>query len=152
MTPSQVRNAIRRGLHELLDRSLSNWEKHRLWEFFESSCAYCGLKLIRSERKGHVDHLVSRANAGTNGLANCVLACSTCNGDEKRDESWETFLLRKCADETTLRMRRSRIEQWVAKNASASSGVSKDFIEQEIARVLSEFDSACAAIRGRLSR
>jgi hypothetical protein len=150
MTPSQAKNAIRRGLRDLCDRQPSAAEKDEIWRFFESACAYCGRPLIREERKGHIDHLVSSAVGGHNGLGNRVLSCDSCNGDKKREESWEAFIARECTDESTREVRRQRITQWIA--LAAEHPAAPQLVEREIARVIAEFDKACAAIRAERSR
>jgi hypothetical protein len=53
-----------------------------------------------SQRRGHVDHATI---GGGNQLGNLILACSRCNGGEKRDQDWQAFLFLKTSgdgDET----------------------------------------------------
>ena len=42
-----------------------------------------------------MDHAVAD---GGNQLGNLILSCAICNGDEKLDEHWRTFLERKVPD------------------------------------------------------
>ncbi|MGO9763164.1 MAG: HNH endonuclease [Solirubrobacteraceae bacterium] len=84
---------MRRAVAEILDPSPRNVDA--LWAHFESSCAYCGKPLSREKREGHRDHA---APGGGNGLGNLVLACGSCNGDEKREASWHEFLKQKTTD------------------------------------------------------
>src|SRR5215212_10552449 len=114
ITPSMAKNAIRRALVGVVDPHPAASRIDSLWAFFGSSCAYCDKPLVRGKRDAHVDHLVPARDGGSNHLSNCVLSCSICNGDEKRDEPWESFLRRKAPDELVFAVRRDRIEEWVA--------------------------------------
>ena len=147
MTPSAAKNAIRRALRDLVDPQLSDYQKDCVWEYFESSCAYCGTGLARADRKGHLDHLLSSSLGGLNHMANRVLACGACNGDEKRDESWESFLKRKNPNGAIYAERLERIRRWMTLHAVALPRVPPEWMDVEIAKVITEFDKACAAIR-----
>lgn len=81
-----------------------------IWDYFGSTCAYCGASLSRLDRKGHIDHATA---GGGNQLGNLILACSTCNGDEKLDESWREFLRRKAPDDGVYAERERRIARWM---------------------------------------
>jgi 5-methylcytosine-specific restriction endonuclease McrA len=113
MTPSAAKNAIRRALTGIVDPHPNASQLHRIWAFFKSSCAYCGRLLVRGNRDAHIDHLISSGAGGSNALGNLVLSCGTCNGDEKRDEPWESFLHKKAPDAATFDLRKSHIEAWV---------------------------------------
>lgn len=113
-TPSMAKNKIKRCLGAILDPHPLAEAVDQLWEHFESSCAYCGVAMERASRQGHLDHAVSAVSGAGNAIHSHVLACGRCNGDEKREESWETFLAKKCSAEL-LGKRRDRIEQWLAK-------------------------------------
>lgn len=108
-TPSYVKNIIQRSLREIVDPSPSSKEKQTIWDFFNSKCAYCGKKLRKERREGHIDHLVPD---GTNQLRNRVLSCADCNGDEKRDKPWKEFLAQKCSNKQIEAERKSKILQW----------------------------------------
>lgn len=97
MTKSQVKNNVKTGLVEVVDPFLDN-HKTLVWDYFKSCCCFCGVDLIRKERKGHIDHLVSKNDGGLNHISNRVLACSKCNGDDKRDQDWIKFLKDVAAD------------------------------------------------------
>ena len=57
-----------------------------------------------------MDHLIPN---GGNGLYNKVLACSICNGDEKREQDWQEFLKEKCSgDPSIFNDRYQRIVTW----------------------------------------
>lgn len=149
MTPSQARNAIKRALSGVLDPHPNASQVHRIWAFFDSSCAYCGKILVRGDRDGHIDHLVSLTAGGSNALSNFVLACSICNGDEKRDEHWEAFLRKKAADKATYKARKDRVDKWMASCETAlivAPAVSES-MNQEIERAVAAFDFALERIR-----
>jgi hypothetical protein len=110
-----AKNKIKRCLGAILDPHPGPEDVRRLWEHFESSCAYCGVAMERHSRQGHLDHAVPAALGGRNSIYSHVLACGRCNGDEKREESWETFLAKKCSSADLLGKRRDRIVQWLAK-------------------------------------
>jgi hypothetical protein len=106
---SQTKNSIRRALWNLADPQPSKTEVQLLWTHFQSSCAYCGVVLSKDERKAHLDHL----EVGRNHISNRVLSCGICNGDEKREQNWESFLASKCGnDSATLQTRRKNILDW----------------------------------------
>ena len=113
MTPSKVKNSMRKSLLEMIDPSPSKQEVGRVWAFFDSKCAYCGVELSRVRREGHIDHLVPLSVNGVNHVSNRVLACGTCNGDEKRDVHWAEFIVQKCsANQTVLNERVAKIRGW----------------------------------------
>jgi hypothetical protein len=106
---SQTKNSIRRALWNLADPQPSIAEVQLLWAHFQSKCAYCGAVLNKNERKAHLDHL----EVGRNHISNRVLSCGICNGDEKREQNWESFLASKCRnDGATLQSRRKKILAW----------------------------------------
>src|ERR1700730_17556084 len=120
-----AKNVVRRCLQGIVDPALSTKEVGRLWEYFQSRCAYCGKTLLRASREAHKDHLIPFQNGGGSDLGNRVLACGACNGDEKRGEDWTTFLRRKCPDAKTCRARKRTIEKWMAINAAGRRVISK---------------------------
>jgi len=111
--PSMAKNKMRRCFAAILDPHPTKSEVQKLWEYFSSCCAYCGIAIELSSRTGHIDHAVSSSGGGGNGIHNHVLSCSRCNGDEKREESWESFLERKCQNQTELAERKQRILKWL---------------------------------------
>lgn len=106
-TISQAKNTMRRALRDLVDPPPSRIEEERLRLYFDHSCAYCGAPA--KPRYGHIDHSDSR---GGNALGNLLLACATCNGDEKLDTDWRAFLEAKCPDRTVYGEREKRILNW----------------------------------------
>lgn len=122
MTPSQARNAIKRSLKALIDPMPSKVEKNQIRSYFENKCAYCGCELKPKERKAHLDHVVAEADGGSNGLCNLILTCAICNGDEKRDMDWQTFLLQKCHGETAeYHQRYKKITTWFAEQGGSAT-------------------------------
>jgi 5-methylcytosine-specific restriction endonuclease McrA len=148
MTPSQAKNAIRRALAGVIDPHPSKSQVHKIWEYFAHACAYCGKELRRSDRLGHIDHLISIGDGGSNSLGNFVLACSLCNGDEKRDEHWETFLRRKANDPELFAARHKRIQEWTASHAtSAVDAALTATVVEESEIVCIAFDAALSTLR-----
>jgi 5-methylcytosine-specific restriction endonuclease McrA len=149
MTPSQARNAIKRALSGVLDPHPNASQVHRIWAFFDSSCAYCGKKLVRGDRDGHIDHLVPLTAGGSNALSNFVLACNICNGDEKRDQHWEAFLHKKAADKASHKARKDRVEKWMAscETTLIVAPALSEAMNQEIEHAVAAFDFALARIR-----
>ncbi len=147
MTPSAAKNAIRRALTGVVDPHPNVSQVHRIWAFFKSSCAYCGKSLVRGNRDAHIDHLISSGAGGSNALGNFVLSCGTCNGDEKRDEQWESFLRKKNPDAATFDLRKSQIEAWVT-----SCGVVPVIDATLTQKVAAEIDGAIAAFDKALER
>lgn len=113
-TPSMAKNKIKRSLWAICDPHPTQAEKNKLWQHFESCCAYCGIFIEPSSRIGHLDHLVPTSEGGSNSIYNHALSCATCNGDEKREESWQSFLAKKCQNSDTEALRRNKIAAWMA--------------------------------------
>jgi hypothetical protein len=116
-SPSQARNSIKKCLKTILDPKPTATEINQLWDYFDSSCAYCGIHIDRVSRTGHKDHLVAQSEGGLNGLSNLILSCSICNGDEKLESDWQQFLKMKCTDNSELfDQRRKKILGWIETN------------------------------------
>ncbi|WP_037429022.1 HNH endonuclease [Shewanella colwelliana] len=147
-TPSMAKNKIKRSLGAICDPHPSKKEEKALWEYFNSQCAYCGLEIEKGSRAGHLDHLVPSSEGGTNSIFNHALSCAKCNGDEKREEQWDSFLKKKAEDEVIYRLRKSHIEGWLQQ---APTGMNDpEFIlmkESIINKALSDFDSSVAKMR-----
>lgn len=116
VTTAYVRNIIKRGLAEIIDRSPNKNEITLIWAHFDSSCAFCGKPLRREAREGRIDHSVAASDGGSNWLGNRVLACGPCNDDEKLDQHWESFLLIKAEPGEVFEARRKRILDWQGRN------------------------------------
>jgi HNH endonuclease len=147
-TPSMAKNKIRRSLLALVDPHPTPTEITELWAYFGSSCAYCGVAISRDSRTGHIDHVVSSALGGSNSVYNHVLSCARCNGDEKREEPWESFLARKANDPSLLATRHSKISSWLARKASPPLQAQiRSRADAIICNAIDNFDSAVKELR-----
>lgn len=144
-----AKNKIKRSLLAIIDPYPSKTELDSLWSYFQSSCAYCGVSMHRDSRTGHADHLHSSALGGSNSIYNHVLSCARCNGDEKREEAWETFLNRKVLDIETAQERHARISQWIARGLAAEDCAPRirDEAYAIVDQALKSFDAAVAEMR-----
>jgi hypothetical protein len=124
--------------------------KEPIWEFFGSECAYCGVKLVKGQRRGHIDHATS--NAG-NHMGNLVLACSVCNGDEKLDMDWREFLEQKVSDWALRQARIERIERWRALHPKSELTASPEVaaLEAELRTMIVAFGEKCAELRAAVT-
>lgn len=134
-SPSIAKNKIRRCLIAIYDPLPSESEIDKLWKYYESCCAYCGVKIQRTSRTGHLDHLIPSSEGGSNSIYNHALSCARCNGDEKNEESWESFLSKKARDTSAYIERKAKIENWLAltpRSITNKAFIDKaDFIIQE---------------------
>jgi hypothetical protein len=148
-TPSMAKNKMRRCLAAILDPHPSSVEIERLWDYFQSSCAYCGIQLDRASRTGHLDHILSSALGGTNEIHNHLLSCNRCNGDEKREEDWQSFLARKVSDMALAADRHTRISAWIerAGGRGVADPSAKAKAEVIIAQAMESFDDAVKKLR-----
>lgn len=122
-----------------------------MWTFFQGRCAYCGTSLNRQKREGHLDHLISTSAGGSNHLSNRVLSCGSCNGDQKREKSWQEFMKLKNPDQTTHRKRQRRILHWTrTAGAPNLQAALLGLAEREAGSVIRAFDEACATVRSAL--
>ena len=148
LSPSQIKNLMRRGLRLLLDPDLESEERRRVIEFFGHRCAYCGCLI--EDGKGDLDHLLPTSRGGSNHVSNRVLSCKLCNAEEKRETDWQEFLHRKCKGETqTVTDRKNRIEQWIRTcgNARVLPETILRVLEEQCRRVTTEYDIACRKVR-----
>lgn len=129
-SPSMAKNIVRRCLWNLVDPGPTKAFKEKIWEYFDSRCAYCGDKLERDNRRGHIDHLIPVSSDVHQSRSIFVLACEKCNGYKKRDRDWREFLTTCCGeDDIALDARRTRIEKWVGECASTSKKLSPDVVD-----------------------
>lgn len=135
---------MRRAVDEIVDpgpRSIDG-----LWQHFEARCAYCGRELRRDRREGHIDH----ADApGGNRLGNLVLACGSCNGDEKREESWRHFLRRKTTVDAEFADRESRILAWFELHSRPQTAESPEIarVRRDIEELIEQFAIKCGELK-----
>lgn len=127
-TPGYVKNMIRRSLREICDPSPKKKDEKFIWDFFDSECAYCGKKLDKAKKEGHLDHLVSSAIGGSNCLSNRVLSCANCNEKEKLDMPWEEFLGQKNPEKSMASRRKDKILKWMNMNETAI--IRKDILDK----------------------
>jgi len=148
LTPSQVKNLMRRGLRFIVDPEPEQVDRARCVEFFGHACAYCGEPIAQG--RGDLDHLVSAARGGRNHISNRVFSCKPCNAELKRDKHWEDFLEERHGPGAEYEARRQRILGWV-QNAGAVPPLSTDMLtrlEQVSESATSAYDDACRNIRG----
>jgi CRISPR/Cas system Type II protein with McrA/HNH and RuvC-like nuclease domain len=134
-------------MRELVDRSPSKREITLLWEFFESSCAYCGTHLSPKNKEGHVDHLVAASLGGTNHISNRVLSCANCNEKEKLDQPWEQFLQHKSSNEETFLQRRAKILEWSVYSERRQENELLEAADKAAAKVAACFEEEVAQLR-----
>ena len=148
-----AKNKMKRSLVAIYDPHPPKKEIDGLWDYFDSSCAYCGIAIQRQSRTGHIDHLVPASEGGSNNVHNYALACARCNGDEKREESWLSFLKKKSDNSQVFADRRLKIENWL----SLSSHLK---IDQELAiaaeaiieEAIANFDHSVEKMRALLAK
>jgi hypothetical protein len=135
---SAAKNRMARAVESILDP----WpvSKDPIWNFFGSECAYCGVKLIKGERLGHIDHATSKPG---NHMGNLLLACSVCNGDEKLDMDWREFLEQKVSDPVLRQERTERIERWQALHPKPEVAA----VDAELRAIIVAFGEKCAELR-----
>jgi 5-methylcytosine-specific restriction endonuclease McrA len=148
-TVSQAKNRMRRTVEEILDPGPRNVDA--LWEHFDAQCAYCGTGLSRDRREGHIDHADPD---GGNDLGNLVLACASCNGDEKREESWHEFLRRKTPDDALFAKREGRIRAWLDQHPRKSAEDSPEIahVREELEGLIEQFAVKCAELKRLVSQ
>ncbi|MDO5768233.1 MAG: HNH endonuclease signature motif containing protein [Psychrobacter sp.] len=149
-TPSMAKNQMRRSLLQIIDSHPTKQQVQQLRAYFENQCAYCGVYIDPQGRQGHLDHLLSIKEGGTNDIHNFVLACNICNGDEKRELPWQQFLQQKCESlpPSIYNQRLTRLLAWqrqaVIKAIDANA-------ELEIERIINDsqqsFDRAVSQMR-----
>jgi HNH endonuclease len=147
LTPSQVKNLMRRGMRLLVDPEPESDQRQRTIAFFGNCCAYCGSSI----EKGQVDldHLLSAAKGGRNHISNRVFSCKRCNAEQKRDMGWEEFLLKKCGEGPLWERRRRKILDWI-NSAGAIPPLTDEtlrLLEEEGRRVTAAYDKACRRLR-----
>lgn len=152
LTPSQVKNLVRRGLRFLVDPEPNAEEKRKCIEFFEHACAYCGTTIEKG--RGDLDHLVSAALGGRNHISNRVLSCKPCNAEQKRDKQWDEFLKEKHGSSPAFEEMHQNILGWVATAGAVSPmpDALLQLLEEEGARVSAAYDEACRRVRDRSGR
>lgn len=141
---SQAKNKMRKTVEAIIDPPPRDVQP--IWDYFGSTCAYCGASLSRPDRKAHIDHATA---GGGNQLGNLILACSTCNGDEKLDESWREFLRRRAPDDDVYAERERRIVRWIDADPLVSLPNSPAIAQAraDLDALIDEFADKCQALR-----
>lgn len=149
MTPSQARNAIKKALVEIVDPKPKKTEIDAMWRHFNNQCAFCGKQLERADRIGHADHLVPAAKGGHNHIYNRVLACSTCNGDQKLDSDWQVFLDEAKGKDAEKITRKMKILEWQVSHRAECSVADKNIAGALNAaeEAIHAFNTACDKVR-----
>jgi len=143
-----AKNKMRRSLLAIVDPHPSRTEIDLLWSYFQSCCAYCGVTIPRDSRTGHIDHVVSSALGGSNCIYNHVLSCARCNGDDKREEPWESFLAKKVCDTALFTERHARISTWLSRSSgSLLPPDTRAHVDAIIGHAIGSFDSAVQELR-----
>jgi CRISPR/Cas system Type II protein with McrA/HNH and RuvC-like nuclease domain len=124
-TPSYAKNIIRRCFTELFDPELSPAQRSEIWNYFENRCAYCGKKLNRSKREGHIDHLMPASLDGSNFIGNRVLSCASCNAEEKRDRFWVLFIKEKDGSDERIK----KIKNWQQRFSAQETKINPQYRE-----------------------
>ena len=108
----RVKNMIGRALRGVVDPEPTGKQISRLWEYFSSTCAYCGRAVQKKNKSAHIDHLIPTSKKGTNHISNRVLSCASCNEQEKKEMDWEPFLHQKNPSDIDFHARKQRILDW----------------------------------------
>jgi 5-methylcytosine-specific restriction endonuclease McrA len=140
---------MKRAIDEIIDPGPTSIDP--LWDYFDSRCAYCDTRLVRGDRDAHTDHA---ERDGGNHIGNLVLACGRCNGDEKRDMDWRTFLELKAPDKATFDVRETRIVHWMLANPKPmrSHGPEVEELRAHCEGLVEEFRVACIALQDAVKR
>jgi hypothetical protein len=149
LTPSQVKNIMRRGLRLLIDPNPEPEQRAQCVEYFGHICAYCDDDVAKGQ--GDLDHLLSSAKGGRNHISNRVFSCKRCNAEEKREKQWESFLLDKYGPGPVFNERRSKILGWVAiaGDVPPLSDEMLEILEAQSRAVVAGYDEACKMIRAQ---
>lgn len=148
LTPSQVKNLMRRGLRLLVDPDPDPEERKDLYQFFRNECAFCGVPVENGG--GDLDHLIPASKGGSNHLSNRVLSCKPCNAKHRRDNDWVPYLRSVCRNQRTYISRRRRIDAWMKQCGGPKRLPSRvlSVIKKECARSTAHYDQACQRVRG----
>lgn len=92
---------------------------------------------------------MSSALGGANEIHNHVLSCNKCNGDEKREEDWQSFLAWKVSDRALAAERHAHISGWIER--ADGRGVLEPSVKAQaetiIVQALESFDAAVKKLR-----
>ena len=117
----EVRNDGRYQYGPLCEKELFGF----LMEAFNGECVYCGLKKGPFQK----DHAVSKANGGSDGVWNRVLACERCN-QEKGPLNYDEYLKDKPGGAERIRRIREYLKDPL--HDAAAVNVTRSFILREL--------------------
>jgi hypothetical protein len=142
-----AKNLMLRAMQQILDPS--PLDVGPIWEHFESRCAYCDDALDIAGRSAHIDHAEA---GGGNHLGNLVLACGTCNGDDKRDLAWRDFVVAKASTPPDAAARIARIEAWARLHPRSDKAIPAEAVRiaAEIRGLATEYAAKCAELRAAM--
>lgn len=146
-----AKNAMRRAADEIIVRGPTPAQKAGLWAYFENRSVYCGIRLSKLNREGHLDHA---DHDGGNHLGNIVLSCGSCNGDEKREAPWREFIASKVSDPVVRAERVTKIEAWIAAHPAPPLAHDPDVeaIRAKIEVLADEYAAVCDQLRAAVQR
>lgn len=143
---SNAANRRRRAVEQIVDPYPTSTQP--IWTHFDSRCAYCDVELSQAKRDGQIDHATPGLG---NHLGNLVLACGTCNGDEKLDMEWAEFLDKKERDPVRFAERKARIDAWIAAHPIPVHAVGRvGAVGESLQRLdslIAEFRQECGRLR-----
>jgi hypothetical protein len=146
-TVSFAKNIMRRAIEDLVDPPPRAAEQRALRAYFGNRCCYCGGDA--PERLGHIDHATP---GGGNHLGNFVLACATCNGDEKREQGWNDFLTAKCPDAEIRSGRHAKISEWFEKHPRTAPSLSIEVADarRHALEMVEAYADACSGLHAAI--
>lgn len=106
------------NLNKLANKThdISNTEWNSCKEYFDNSCAYCGMsEEAAKEKYGQQLHKEHVNHEGSNKLENCVPACKGCNSSK------HTFSIKEWYNEENERYsqeRKDKVNKWINKEYS----------------------------------
>ncbi len=99
--------------HKDHDISKDEWQKCK--EYFDYSCAYCGIsEEMAKEEQGHFLHKEHVDHNGLNDLSNCVPACRSCNS-KKWEYKLEEWIIREFGKYES-KEKLNKVYQWLNKD------------------------------------
>ena len=141
-----AKNFMRRTVREILDPPPSAKQfKNSLRGAFEGRCAYCLTQLPEAPSGWDIDHADPEAG---NHVGNLLPSCKSCNGDEKREQGWLSFLQSKLSG-IQLEQQEARIRAWISRHPRSVRPASPDVavLASEIEGLIELFGTRCSALR-----
>jgi hypothetical protein len=109
---------------------------------------------VRTAGRGSAATCARVTSTGGNDLGNLILACASCNGDEKREESWHEFLRRKTPDDALFAEQEGRIRAWLDQHPRRSTEDSPEIahVREELEGLIEQFAVKCAELKRLVSQ